>query len=383
MKRVYLDYNATTKVSPPVAQSVVQALSEASGNPSSIHQEGQKARFILEQARRQVAQLLGAKPQQIFFTSGGTEANNLVLYSRLGETKEKTHVITTVAEHPSIMKPLQRLAQAGCIELQTVGLKPSGEPDSAAFGAALRADTAFISAMLVNNETGSIFPIAEWVEMARKKNPQVFFHCDAIQAVGRIPVVPAELGIDSLSLSGHKFFAPKGVGALWCKQEDGLQARQWGGGQEGGLRAGTENLPGVAGLGEAASQALKNMETWKNTYEPLRAQLEDRLVREVPECSINGGASKRIFSTTNIHCRGVPGDLLQQALDLDGFAVSTGSACSSGMVSASAVLLALGLTPKQAKEAIRVSFGQGVDASDLDLFCESFKRCVAQIRASL
>lgn len=384
MKRVYLDYNATTHVSPSVAQTMIQALGEVAGNPSSIHQEGQRARFMLEQSRRHVARLLSGKPQNIFFTSGGTESNNLVLFSLLDrQPLQKRHVVTSVAEHPSILKPLQRLAQAGVIELQMVGLLPSGEFDAEAFRQALRPDTALISVMLVNNETGTIFPVGDLVAMARQKCPGVFFHCDAIQAVGRIPVQPEALGVDGLSLSGHKFFAPKGIGALWTKDEDALCARQCGGGQEGGLRAGTENLPGIAGLGQAALEAMTHMEAWAKMYAPLRAHLEARLLNEIPDCAINAEKSPRIFSTVNIHCRGVPGDVLQQALDLDGFAVSTGSACSSGMVSASPVLSAMGLGPKAAKEAIRVSFGQGIAAADLDSFFDHFKRCVAQIRASL
>lgn len=384
-KRYYFDYNATTPVHPVVRERMVEVLCTAPGNPSSLHQEGQRARGLLEQARRRVADLLDASPMEIYFTSGGTEANNLALLSVL--RGEPCEVMTSLIEHPSILTPLKRLADEGRIELKYVPLKPDGELDLQALNGMLTQRTRLVTFMLVNNEIGTIYPLSEIAALCRAREAQwgskIHLHCDGIQAVGRLPVSPRRLGVDSLSFSGHKFYGPKGVGGLWVREDGWLKPLLHGGGQEAGIRSGTENLPGIVGMGEASELARKHQQQWGTTMQALRDRLEQALLRSVEGCRVNAQQTPRIFSTSNLHFKGVPGDLLHQSLDLRGCAVSTGSACCSGTVSGSPVLKALGQSPQEASQAIRVSLGYDTTAEDIDALVAHLRAAVDQVRQVL
>ena len=383
--RIYLDHNATTPVAKEVLTAMVEALENCPGNPSSIHQEGQRARSLIEKARSQMADLLEVFPHDIYFTSGGTEANNLALFSRLPKFSDhkKAQIISTPIEHPCILNPLKDLQKNGRIDLKFITIDATGKLDLEAFSKMINENTALVTTMLVNNETGTIFPVEEIAKICHSQKKDVPLHCDAIQAIGRFPVYPQKLGVDSCSISAHKFYGPKGIGALWVREGSWLKPRILGGGQEAGIRSGTENLPGIVGMGAAALHAKKNMNSWQKRIGILRDELEKHLKKEIEGVEINAFGSDRIYSTSNLHFKGVPGDVLQQALDLNGIAVSTGSACSSGTVNASPVLLAMGFSKNQAKQSIRISLGSSNSQDQIQKILDSIKNSVIRIRQAL
>ncbi len=356
----YLDYNATAPLRPDVADAVAEALA-AGGNPSSVHASGRAARQRIEQARATVANLVGAESRQVAFTSGGTEANHTALSATGAE-----RLIVSAVEHDSVLAP----ARAMNVQVDILPVHPDGQVDTAALDRLLAQDAkrTLVSVMLANNETGVIQPVADVAAMAHKHNAMV--HCDGVQAAGKLPLDVNELGVDLLTLSGHKLAAPAGVGALVVGEAVAFSPRQTGGGQELGRRAGTENVAGIVGMGMAATIAAALAE--KDRLRALRDSLEARLLDISPASRVFGADAPRLPNTTCITMPGVAAELQVMALDLAGVAVSAGAACSSGKVQASHVLRAMGADEEAATSAIRVSTGWATTPADIDRLVEAW-----------
>lgn len=367
MDRFYFDHNATTPVSPEVLEAVSGALAEVYGNASSIHHYGQAAKKKLEQARREVAALLNADPAEIVFVSGGTEADNLaVLGAVRAPGKPRKHVVTTAIEHPAVL--------SACAQLEREGVEVTyAAPDQVL--RALRPETVLISVMHANNELGTLQPVAEIARIARESG--VLMHSDGVQAAGRIPVDLRALGVDLYSISGHKMYAPKGIGALFVRKGVKLAPLLYGGHHERDLRAGTENVPGAVALGRAAAWARENPATG---LAALRDRLEQGILARVPDTAVNGAGAPRIPNTTNIRFDGIDGEAMTIALDLRGFAVSSGAACSSGAAEPSHVLTAIGLTKEQARSSLRFSLGRQNDESQVDALIDAVAGAAAHLR---
>lgn len=363
MTRYYFDHNATTLVWPEVLEALVPALAEVYGNASSVHQTGQTARGRLDAARRRVAEALGATAEEIVFTSGGTEADNLAVLGAGG------HVITTAIEHPAVLAAAARLSE---VTIVPVGANGVVDPD--AIRRALRPGTALISVMHANNELGTVQPVEE---IARLGVP---VHSDGVQGLGKLPVDVRALGVDSYAVSGHKIGAPKGIGALYVRKGAGFEARQFGGPQERGRRAGTENVPGAVAFGRAAEWVLAHGAEEARRVAGLRDRLERAVLARIPDAHVNAGSAARVPNTTNVRFDGIDSDALLIALDLRGFAVSSGAACSSGAPEPSHVLLAIGLTREQARSSIRFSLGRTNDAAQVDALVDALAESVAHLR---
>jgi cysteine desulfurase len=361
--RIYLDNNATTPVDPAVLDALQRALRDSYGNASSIHKEGQTARRTLEQAREEVAALIGATAREIVFTSGGTESNNAALFGRIG-SRQGAHLVTTAIEHPSILEAVNVLKQRGA-DVTTVGCGTSGRVQEAEMISAIRPDTNLVTMMLANNETGVIQPVAAVARHCREMG--VPFHCDAVQAVGKIAVDVKTLEVDTLSISAHKFHGPKGIGALYVRSGTTLEPFVVGGSQERRRRAGTENAPLAAGFGVAATLA-RNADSARIAV--LRDSLEENLRAGGRAVVFNGAGEERLPNTSNATFRGADGEALVIGLDLNGVAVSTGSACSSGRVEASDVLLAMGLPEQVARGTIRISLSRFTTAQQIERIVE-------------
>ena len=356
----------------------VAALREVAANPSSVHRDGQRARHRLEDARGQVARLLGCGAKEIVFTSGGTEADNLaVLGAVRASTKAARHVVTTAIEHPAVLNACRQLEKES-VDVTYVRPEPDGWVSPEAVRAALRAETLLVSAMHANNETGVVQPVAEIGRIAREAG--VLFHVDGVQAVGKIPVDVEALGADLYSISGHKINAPKGVGALYVRKGVTLQPLQFGGRHEGGRRAGTENVPGAIALGAAADWAMAHLDEQAKLYSQVRYRIERRVAGEIPNVMVNGWTAPRLPNTVNIAFAGIEGEALVIALDLRGFAVSSGSACSSGAVEPSPVLIAMGLEAAQAKASLRFSVGRGNTIEQADALVDAIALSVTHLR---
>ncbi len=345
------------------------ALTGVFGNASSIHGYGQEARQMLERARRQVAGLIGAKAEEVVFTSGGTEANNLALFG-LVEAGVTAHFVSSAIEHPAVLNVLEELRGLGH-EVTFLPVGEGGVVDAEDVRRALRPNTRAVSLMAINNEIGSLQPVEEVASIARAAG--VFVHCDAVQAPGRMKIDVRELGVDLLSLSGHKLNGPKGVGALYVKKGVPLRKRTFGGHHERDRRPGTENVAGAVGLG-AACEAVRLMDG------SLRDRLEAGLLARIPDAFVNGDRVRRAPNVTNLRFPGIEGESLVIALDMKGFAVSSGSACSSGSVEPSHVLLALGLSPADARSAIRFSLGLSNTVEEVDALIAAVAESVARLR---
>jgi len=353
--RIYLDHNATTPVHPEVQIAMVRFLEGHGGNPSSIYREGREAKSAMEEARRKLANLLGTTARRLIFTGGGSEANNMVIKNTAWANRDtRPHLITSSIEHPSVLKVCQWLEQNG-LPVTYLPVDEYGRVRPADLKQALSSRTCLVSIMLANNETGSIQPINELVALAHAQG--ALFHTDGVQAVGRIPVDVEALGVDFFSLSGHKFHGPKGVGALYSRKGLLLEPLIHGGGQEGGRRAGTENTPGIIGIGAAAELAEKRLVLMATLVEGLRDDLWDGLARIFPKARLNGHPMERLPNTLNVSLPGIRGESLVLAVDQQGIAFSSGSACRSGSPEPSQALLAMGLTEDQAHCAIRLSLG--------------------------
>ena len=378
--RLYLDFNATAPIRAEVADAVSVAMRSRFGNPSSVHRYGQEAKTALDDARTAVARLIGANAPEVVFTSGGTESDNTAIRAAADafEPKGRRHLIATAIEHDAVLATFKALETRGWrTTLLPVG--PSGVVDPASLERVIGPDTALVSVMLANNELGTIQPVAALAAIARAHGALV--HTDAVQAAGRIPVRVTDLGVDLLSISGHKFGAPKGVGALWVRRGLVLQPWATGGRQERGRRAGTENVPALEGFGVAARLAYEDLAEAAVRMAARRDRLEAALLAQVAGSAVNGGGAPRVPNTTNISFDRVEGESLVIGLDLEGIAVSTGSACSSGSLEPSHVLRAMGLPPHRVQSAIRFSLGPDTTDDDIDRTVDAVGRVVARLRA--
>ena len=381
--RVYLDYNATTPVAPAVLEAMLPFLGENFGNAGSVHTPGQRARAAVDSARESVAALIGAKPSEIVFTSGGTEADNLALFGSLAASaKPRKHVITTAIEHHAILHSCEELERQG-IDVTIVPVSQSdasqGVVDPEDIRRALRPETILISVMHANNELGVIQPVEEIGRIAAEAG--VRFHCDAVQSAGKVPLDVDRLGVDLLSISAHKFCGPKGVGALYVRSGTPLAPRFFGGHAERDRRPGTENVPGIVGIGKAAELARNLLGEDSQRIGDLRDRLESALLESVPNARVNCDRARRVPNTTNMSFPGAGGEALLISLDLQGIACSTGAACSSGSTEPSHVLLAAGLTRDDARSSLRFSLGRPTTPVEIDYAISVIPSVVARIRA--
>lgn len=364
MPKIYMDHSATTPVNTEVARIMLSTLISGFGNPSSIHSFGQDARKMVEKARKQVAALVGASSEEIVFTSGGTEADNMAImgtaqtYSGRGR-----HIITSQIEHHAVLDTCRQLERQG-YEVTYLPVNRLGQVDVALLEKAIRKDTILISIMHANNEIGTVEPIAEIGQLARERG--IVFHTDAVQTVGRIPVDVKALNVDLLSLSGHKFYGPKGIGALYIRSGIKPAPLLHGGGQERAWRSGTENVPGIVGLGLAAEIALTTMPERMSHVNHLAQNLFQRIMQEIPQAYLTGHPENRLPGHVSLVFAGVEGSAMLVFLDAEGIAVSGGSACTSNSFDPSHVLTALGLTKDAAHSSLRVTLGQSNTPADID-----------------
>ncbi len=376
MPYAYFDHNATTPLHPAARDAMLPWLGERFGNPSSVHRAGKAAHRAVADARRAVAELIGARPEEILFTSSGTEANNLVLLGAGRRWGFSGRIVLSAIEHPSTTGAAAWLEEAG-MEVVRVPPAADGVVPARAVARALTADTRLVCLMLANNELGTLQPVAEVAEACRERG--VALATDAVQAVGKIPVDVGELGADYLVLGAHKLNGPLGAAALWARGGAELRPLMAGGGQERRLRPGTENVPAIVGLGAAARAAAAELSDRVRELGALRDRFEDGL-RSIPGAVAHCAGSPRLPQTSHVAFPGVEGEALHIRLDLAGFGVSTGSACSSGTVEPSKTLLAIGLAPLDALASIRVSFGLGNRAEQIDAFLATLAREVDALR---
>ena len=378
MSRYYFDHNATTPVSAEVMEAMLPAFTEAFGNASSIHHYGQIAKQRLEMARRNLAALIQCDPREIVFVSGGTEANNLAIFGSLRWLGvEGRHVITSAIEHPAVLSPCAQLEREGA-EVTYLPVDSTGLLNPDDVRRALRPGTALISVMHANNETGALQPIREIASIGKEAGIPV--HADGVQAVGKIPVDVASLGVDLYSISGHKLYAPKGIGALFVKKGAKVAPVMFGGHHERERRPGTENVPGAVGLGRAAAWMEDNLDDEAERLRVLRDLLEQGILERVPGAGVSCAGAPRTPNTSSIYFDGVDGESMVISLDLKGFAVSSGSACSSGAVEPSHVLSAIGLTPEQARASLRFSLGRMNTLGQVDELIEAVADSVEHLR---
>ncbi|MGA2096139.1 MAG: cysteine desulfurase family protein [Candidatus Acidiferrum sp.] len=380
MNRVYLDYNATTPVHPEVLDAMLPYFSTDFANASSIHTPGQRARAAVETAREQVASLIGAKPQEIVFTSGGTESNNHAIFGvvNFAGHAQPPHIITTTLEHEAVLNACQAAEKRGAA-VTYLPVNREGLLDAASVDSAIRPETVLITIMHANNELGTIQPLEKIGRIRRER--KVYFHTDAVQSAGKFPMDVNALNVDLLSLSGHKLYAPKGIGALYVRTETRINQLLYGGHHQRGFRPGTENVSGIVGLGKAAEIAQRDFAIKTKQLANLRDKFEKGLLSRIPEIRVNAGNAPRIPNTTNIFFAAVDGEALVIALDLKGLACSVGAACSSGAVEPSHVLTAIGLTREEAKSSLRFSLGHFTTETEIDFALEAIPAAVAQLRA--
>jgi len=378
--RIYLDHNATTPIDDTVLDRMTAVLREEFGNPSSVHHFGQRTKALIDEARSSVAALIGADPSEIVFTSGGTESDNFAIrgVAEAMEASGRRHVIATGIEHEAVINTLKALARRG-YKTTLLPVDQTGVVAPDALRAAITDDTSIVSVMHANNEVGTIQPIADLAAIAHEKG--ALFHTDAVQSTGKIPVQVKALGVDLLSLSAHKLNGPKGTGALWMRRGVRLVPLMTGGRHERGRRAGTENVAGIVGCGVAAQRAAEKMAAEATRLSSLRDRLEREVVRVVPGTAVNGGESRRVPNTTNISFERIEAESLLIALDLEGIAVSTGSACSSGTLEPSHVLKAMGFPAHRTQNSIRFSLGAGNTDAEIDRVLEVLPRVVEKLRS--
>ena len=375
---IYLDNNASTPMDPEVREAVSAAM-DAYGNPSSVHSYGRRARRVVEEARDEVARLVGARPEEIFFTSGGTEANALAIFGGVRRTGPASPIVTTAIEHPSVRESVARLAEELGVESITVAPDVSGAVDPERILAAAPPGTPLVTLMAANNEYGGLLPVAAVARALRDRGVPV--HTDAVQAAGRIPVDAPAWDVDLLSLSAHKMHGPKGVGALYVRKGFPLRPHTPGGGQEKKIRAGTENTSGIVGFGVAARLARERLEE-AGRIAAMRDRLETRILATVPGTRVAGAAALRLPNTTTILFEGVSGEALLIRLDLEGVAVSVGSACSSGTLAPSPAILALGYSREEARGAVRFSLSRWNTEAEIDRVLALLPEAVAAARGA-
>jgi cysteine desulfurase len=378
--RIYLDHNATTPLDPLVADRMAQAMRDVWGNASSIHHFGQQAKAALDQARGAVGALIGADASEIVFTAGGTESDNLAIRGAAEalEPSGRKHLVTSAIEHEAVLNTMKALARRGW-RVTLVPVEAGGIVSVDRMREAITADTALVSVMHANNEIGTIQPIAEIATVAHERG--ALFHTDAVQSAGKIPIDVRALGVDMLTIAGHKFYGPKGTGALWMKRGVRLVSPVTGGKQERSRRAGTENVPALVGLGVAAERAQQKMAAEAPRLAALRDRLEAGVLSKVPNTERNGAAAPRVPNTTNISIDRVEAESLLIGLDLAGIAVSSGSACSSGTLEPSHVLKAMGLPHARTLGSIRFSLGAANTEADIDRVLEALPPIVEKLRS--
>ena len=378
MKTYYFDYNATTPLAPQVRQVMEPFLTEHFGNPSSLHTLGKQAARAVREARKKMALLLGTDHEsEIIFTSGGTESNNAAIRSALASFPDKKEIVTSSVEHSSVYRVFRQLEKEG-YKVHWIKVDQQGQLDFTEFDEALSERTALVSIMTANNETGAVFPTVTIAEKVKTRG--ILFHVDAVQSVGKIPVELKNTGIDFLSLSAHKFYGPKGVGALYVRQGTPFHPSILGGAQERGRRAGTENVAGIVGLGAACEMVFEEMETESQKLVRLRDLFERRVQEKIPDISINAQEAERLPNTSNIEFKNADGEALFFALDQKGVCASNGSACMSGSREPSRVLKALGLTDEEANTSLRFSFGRLTTEADIEEGAALLSETVQRIR---
>ncbi|MCL2817329.1 MAG: cysteine desulfurase [Clostridiales bacterium] len=376
MRKIYADHAATTPVFPQAIDGMAEFMRSHIGNPSSVHAMGRDARQCLEHARGSVAALIGAPAEQVYFTSGGTEANNMAIFGT-AKLAGRGHIITGATEHHAVLDPCRHLAGQG-FELTVLDVDGFGMVDPAAVKKALRPDTVLVSIMHANNEVGTVNPIAEIGALVREAG--AVFHVDAVQSAGKIPIDVGRLPVDMLTFSSHKINGPKGVGALYKRPETRLVRLTYGGGQEKKVRSGTENLSGIVGFGLAAELTRENMAAMTAEWAALRDRLIRRVLSEIPHSHLNGHPGQRTPHNANLSCDFVEGEALLLILDSKGVCCSAGSACSSDTSEPSHVLTAIGLSDERKSSALRFSFGLGNTAEEVDYIVDVLKEGVERLR---
>ena len=375
---IYLDNNSSTRVDPAVLEEMMPFLTTQYGNPSGSHRFGSKVKEATNLAHERLAELLGCEPNEVVFTSGGTESDNTAIHSALQMSPERRHLVTTSVEHNAVLNYCEAVVRRGC-EVTVVEVNDHGHLDLGELERAIRPDTACVSVMWANNETGVIFPLPEIADLCRSKG--VFFHTDAVQAVGKMPINLSGLPIHFLSLSGHKLHAPKGVGALYVNRKTRFQPMMVGGPQEGGRRAGTDNVPSIVGLGKAAELALETIGEENTRVRALRDRFESTLLAALEEVQINGDPSARLPNTSNLAFTGVDAQGILMKLDQEGICCSLGSSCTTGAVQPSHVLRALHFSNERARSSLRFSFGRYNTEPELDRVLEILPRIVRKLRS--
>ena len=377
MQRIYLDHNATTPLRREVRERMLPFYGELFGNPSSAHSFGQEVKVHLDEARSRIADQLGASPNEIVFTSGGTESDNTALKG-VAFAARKGHIVTTMIEHPAVMQSASYLAKKG-FDVTYVPVASDGVVEPGEIRKALRPDTILVSVMHVNNEVGTIQPIREISAITREAG--VSFHTDAVQSFGKLPTKVDDLGVDMLSLAGHKIYGPKGIGALYIRKGTRIDPLIIGGAQEKRRRSGTENVAGAVGLGEAVFLAETEREDVFRRLTTFRKRLVETLTEKIEDIVINGGPDRMFPSTISLSVSRVEGESMLLSLDMEGVAVSTGSACSSGSLEPSHVLVAMGIDTVLAQGTLRISMGRGTTREEIEFFLDIFPSIVGRLRA--
>jgi len=378
---IYLDNAASTAVHPEVVKEMIPYFDVQYGNPSSIHQFGRKAKNAIQKARKQVAALVGAEPDEILFTSGGTESNNTILYGipkLQGSHLDQNHIITSSIEHEAILQPCKEFENIG-IKITYLPVDEYGIVDPNDIANSINSHTVLVSIMLANNEVGTIQPIKEISEICKKY--QIPLHTDAVQAVGKMPIDVKELGVDALSVSSHKINGPKGIGALFIKKGLRIDPQILGGGQENGMRSGTENVASIVGFGKACEIAKERLNENISHFQTLHSSMLSRIAKEIPHVKLNGHPEKRIFNNIHLTFLGVNGEDLIIKLDEHGIAASTGSACSVHTQKASHVLKAMGFNHEQITGSLRISFGYANTLDEINQAVEVLKKVVSELRS--
>ncbi|GAF24784.1 cysteine sulfinate desulfinase/cysteine desulfurase and related enzymes [Moorella thermoacetica Y72] len=380
MRRVYLDHSATTPVRPEVLEAMLPFLKdEAFGNPSTVYSYGREAKKALEEAREKVANLIGARPEEIFFTSGGTEADNLALIGTAAANEKKgRHIITSSIEHHAVLHTAQYLLRHG-FKVTFLPVTPEGLVRVEDVEKAITDETILISIMHVNNEVGTIQPIKEIGKLARERG--IIFHTDAVQSVGKLPVNVDELGVDLLSASGHKIYGPKGIGCLYIRKGTKINPILYGGAQERKRRPGTENMPGIVGFGRAAELAGQELESEMERLQALRDKLIDGILTRIEDVQLNGDPRQRVATNANFSFRYCEGESILLSLDMKGICASSGSACTSGSLDPSHVLLAMGIPHEVAHGSVRMTLGRDNTEEDIDYVLEVMPEIVARLRS--
>lgn len=376
---LYFDNNATTQVDPAVMHEMLPFLSQWYGNPSSPYSMGKRVAEALERAREQVAALIGADPSEILFTSCGTESTNAAIHSALSVDRDAQHIITSRVEHSATLKTCEKLAKQG-YEITWLGVDSKGQLDLEALEKSIRSDTALVSLMWANNETGTVFPMQDILQIVKRKG--VFFHTDAVQVIGKLPVELKDSGVQFLSLSGHKLHCPKGVGALYVNKRSRFTPFVTGGGQENGKRAGTENVASIVALGKACELAGAHLEQEAVMVRGLRDAFEQRVLAEVEGVQVNGDAQHRLPNTTSLAFEKADAEALLHVLDSKGLFCSAGSACTSGSLHPSHVLKAMGYSDERARSSLRFSFSRFNTAEEVSRGLDVLKEAVGRVRAN-